>query len=71
MNTKQKENLIAIVFIILLILFVIYAPLIVIWALNIIFPMLVIPYTFKTWLAIIVVCSIFNINKANTKSISV
>lgn len=38
---------------------VVFAPLIFIWALNTLFPILAIPYTFWTWLAMLCVCSIF------------
>lgn len=45
-----------IVFVVLLIIFM---PLLVIWALNTLFPVLAIDYTLKTWFAIIIVAGIF------------
>jgi hypothetical protein len=37
----------------LIILAGVFGPLISIWALNTLFPLLAIPYTFETWLAVI------------------
>ena len=37
--------------IIVLLLVIIFSPFIAIWSLNTLFPLLVIPYTFETWLA--------------------
>jgi hypothetical protein len=39
----------------LIILLVAIAPFITIWALNVLFPVLAIPYAFETWAAIIIV----------------
>jgi len=39
----------------LIALLVIIGPFVTIWGLNTLFPVLAIPYTFETWLAIIVV----------------
>lgn len=36
-----------------------YIPLAFIWALNTLFPMLVIPYDFWTWLATIIILNLF------------
>jgi len=47
---------------------IIFGPLAVIWALNTLFPVLVIPYTFKTWLAILVLSAILTPLKVTTKS---
>lgn len=38
---------------ILLILVIVFAPFLSIWALNTLFPVLAIPYTFETWAAVI------------------
>jgi hypothetical protein len=40
---------------ILLILVIVFAPFLSIWALNTLFPVLTIPYTFETWCAVILV----------------
>jgi hypothetical protein len=37
----------------LLILIVIFGPLLTIWSLNVLFPVLAIPYTLATWFAVI------------------
>ena len=38
---------------IVIVLCVVFAPLVMIWSLNTIFPVLAIPYTFWTWLGVI------------------
>jgi len=45
----MKTGLLAI----LLILVIVFAPFLSIWALNTLFPVLAIPYTFETWAAVI------------------
>lgn len=40
-----------IIVIALVVIFIIIGPLLLIWSLNTLFPMLAIPYTFWTWLA--------------------
>jgi hypothetical protein len=52
----------ALVILILLIVAVVAGPLATIWALNTLFPVLAIPYTIETWLAVIVVGGIFKAN---------
>lgn len=44
--------------IILLILLIILGPIVTIWSLNTLFPVLAIPYTLETWLATVVVAGI-------------
>ncbi len=44
--------------IILLILLIILGPIVTIWSLNTLFPVLAIPYTFETWVAAVVVAGI-------------
>ena len=43
---------------ILLILLIILGPIVTIWSLNTLFPILAIPYTLETWLATVVVAGI-------------
>ena len=52
----------ALVILILLIVAVVAGPLATIWALNTLFPVLAIPYTIETWLAVIVVGGVFKAN---------
>ena len=52
---------------VILVLVIIFGPLLTIWALNTLFPVLAIPYTLKTWFAIIVVGGLFKAN-VTTKS---
>jgi len=53
--TKMTTDILRIVFYALLIIaIVVYGPLATIWALNTLFPVLSIPYTFYSWLAVIV-----------------
>jgi hypothetical protein len=46
-------------FAVLIIFLVVLGPLVTIWALNTLFPVLAIPYTFDTWLAVIIVGGLF------------
>lgn len=48
--------------IVIILLLLIFCPLLSIWALNTLFPVLAIPYTLKTWFAIIVAASLFKTN---------
>ena len=44
--------------IILIILLIILGPIVTIWSLNTLFPVLAIPYTLETWIATVVVAGI-------------
>jgi hypothetical protein len=46
----------------LIIVLVIAGPLATIWALNTLFPVVSIPYTIETWLAVVIVASLFKTN---------
>ena len=48
---------------ILIILAFIFMPLLMIWGLNTLFPVLAIPYNLTTWFATIVVFGVFGLNK--------
>jgi hypothetical protein len=48
--------------IVLVIALLIIGPLATIWAFNTLFPVLAIPYTFWTWLAVIIIGSFFKAN---------
>ena len=53
--TKQTKDIITIVFILTLaILVIVFGPFAVLWSLNTLFPVLAIPYTFYSWLAVVV-----------------
>lgn len=53
--TKQTKDILSIVFILAVaILAIVFGPLAVLWSLNTLFPVLAIPYTFYSWLAVIV-----------------
>jgi hypothetical protein len=56
MSTSATAGLILILFAILLIIF---GPLATIWALNTLFPALAIPYSFETWVAVLLVGGLF------------
>jgi hypothetical protein len=58
MNSKDKL-VAAGAMILVIIALVILGPLITIWALNTLFPVLAIPYTLETWFAVVVVASLF------------
>ena len=52
-----------IIFIIaVVVLFVVIGPLLVIWALNTLFPALAIPFTLETWAAVILLQSVLKAN---------
>ena len=44
---------------ILLFVIVLFGPLLTIWSLNTLFPVLAIPYSIETWLATVVIAGIF------------
>ena len=44
---------------ILIVFFVVVGPLLTIWSLNTLFPVLAIPYSIETWLATVIVAGIF------------
>lgn len=41
--------------VVLVVLALVFGPLLTIWALNTLFPLLVIPYTWQTWAAVILI----------------
>ena len=47
-------------YLVLIIALIVFGPLCSIWALNTLFPMLAIPYTFDTWLAVILLGGVIN-----------
>lgn len=55
----MKETTVIMLAVVVAVLLIIFGPFATIWALNVLFPVLVIPYTFETWLAIIVVGALF------------
>lgn len=62
------REFLAAMLIVVVVLGIVFGPLAVIWALNILFPVLAIPYTFKTWLAILVLSAVLTPFKVTTKS---
>ncbi len=48
-------------FVILLVGLAVVGPLLVIWALNTLFPTLLIPYTFETWSAVVLLHAFLNL----------
>ena len=57
LNNLKGNAMIAVgglVAIMLAVAFLVLAPIFVIWALNMLFPILAIPYSFETWCAVIV-----------------
>jgi len=55
-------------FIVLLsIVVIVFGPLLVIWALNTVFPVLAIPYALKTWFAVIVLGAFISPSVTNCK----
>jgi hypothetical protein len=50
-----------ILFIVLVLLLVVFGPFVSIWALNTLFPVLAIPYTFNTWAAVVILKSFLTV----------
>ena len=48
------------IYLVLIVAIIVFGPLCSIWALNTLFPMLAIPYTFDTWLAVILLGGVVN-----------
>lgn len=56
MKLNSNANTVAILlFVLLLVAIIVLGPLATIWSLNTIFPVLAIPYTFETWIAVLLV----------------
>ena len=47
------------IYLVLIIAIIVVGPLLSIWALNTLFPVLAIPYTFDTWVAMLLVGGVF------------
>jgi hypothetical protein len=68
LNFKLKPTALNITLIIVLAIFLIVVfPFLLIWALNTLFPVLAIQYTFDTWLAVILVQAFFKTFISNNK----
>ena len=53
------ENLKFVLIILFAILLIVFSPILVIWSLNTLFPLLSIPYTLETWIAAFVLSGAF------------
>lgn len=53
----MNDNTLIVLLVVGIIALIILGPLLVIWALNALFPVLAIPYSLKTWFATLIVCS--------------
>jgi hypothetical protein len=58
----MKSNAVIVGAVLLVLLLIVIGPLITIWALNTLFPVLAIPYDIWTWLAVIVVGAFLRAN---------
>ena len=54
------------VFLVFAIIILVFAPLLTIWALNTLFPILAIPYSFETWAAASIIAAIVRGDGATT-----
>lgn len=61
----MKEFTVAMI-IVAIVLIIIFGPFALIWALNTLFPVLIIPYTFKTWLASLFITGVFAVRITNS-----
>ena len=66
-ETSNMNALLVLFAIVMVIAMIVFGPLITIWALDTLFPVLHIPYSFDTWLSVIVLGGLFksnvNVNK--------
>ena len=64
--SKEFEDMLkglgVIALIAIIIVLIIVGPLLTIWALNTLFPLLAIPYTFWTWLSVVILGGVFKSN---------
>ena len=60
-DIRQKDNFMSKLFlaILFIVFLVVIGPIVTIWSLNTLFPALAIPYSFETWLAIVVIGGVF------------
>lgn len=56
----MNRDMMAILVIVLIVALILIGPIITIWALNTLFPALAIPYTFYTWLAVVILGAVFS-----------
>jgi hypothetical protein len=56
-----------IMWVVLITLLVLIGPLVTIWALNTLFPVLAIPYTFDTWASVVVIQAVLRSNLSTSK----
>lgn len=67
MTKTQKEAVLLVLAVVVVALLIAFGPLALIWSLNTLFPALAIPYTFWSWLAVVVLSGAFkttvNVNK--------
>ena len=65
---KLKPTPFNVIFLLVLVaLIIIGGPIALIWALNTLFPVLAIPYTFETWLAAFIIPAAFKTNISTNK----
>ena len=55
-----------VILLILAIVLILLAPLAVIWAINTLISTAAIPYTFETWAASVIICSVFGAGKVKS-----
>ena len=56
---KMNKIMLVVGFALLIVALVLLGPWLVIWAMNTLFPILVIPYTWQTWLAVLIMSAFF------------
>lgn len=54
MNYNTKSTLVFALLIVIAILAIIFGPLAILWSLNTLFPILAIPYNFYTWASVVI-----------------
>jgi hypothetical protein len=66
MNIKMTSVSGFAILVILAITLILLAPLAVVWAVNTLFPPVAIPYSFETWAASVIICSVFGVGKVKS-----
>lgn len=63
----MSNNFSVLVAVVIVVLLIVFGPIATIWALNTLFPVLAIPYTFETWCAAVILGSVIQSTNFSSK----
>ena len=63
----MSNNFNVLVAVVIVVLLIVFGPIATIWALNTLFPVLAIPYTFETWCAAVILGSVIQSTNFSSK----